>query len=78
MTLIMLGSLPSRVRGLYDLSWTPAHAAAFRAVATAMKAGRVAVPGPLRRGGNADAFRLVARTERERIARGHRTPQLAA
>jgi uncharacterized protein (DUF2236 family) len=76
--LIMLGSLPSRVRERYELSWTSAHAAAFRAVTAAMRTGRVAVPGPIRRGRNADAFKLVARTERERIARGIETPQLAA
>lgn len=76
--LVMLGSLPPRVRELYGLTWTPAHAAAFRAVTTAMRAGRLAMPGPIRRGRNADAYKLVARTERERIARGQETPQPAA
>jgi uncharacterized protein (DUF2236 family) len=66
--LIMLGSLPPRVRELYGLRWTPAHAAAFRAAVTAARGSRPLVPRPVRRGPNADAFELVARTERRRLA----------
>jgi uncharacterized protein (DUF2236 family) len=75
--LITLGALPAAVRDHYDLRWTPAHAAAFRAVTTAIRAGRIAVPGSIREGRNTDSFKLVARTERERIAHGQETPQLA-
>ncbi len=66
--LIMLGSLPPRVRELYGLRWTPAHAAAFRAAVTAVRGSRPIVPRPVRRGSNTDAFELVARTERRRLA----------
>jgi uncharacterized protein (DUF2236 family) len=66
--LIMLGSLPPRVRELYGLRWTPAHAAAFRTAVTAFKRSRPLVPRPVRRGPNTDAFELVAHTERRRLA----------
>jgi uncharacterized protein (DUF2236 family) len=72
--LIMLGSLPVRVRELYDLSWTPTHAAAFRAAVTALRGSRPLVPRPIRRGENTDAFDLVARTELRRLARGKPEP----
>jgi uncharacterized protein (DUF2236 family) len=74
--LIMLGSLPPRVRELYGLRWTPAHAVAFRAAVGAMRCARPLVPPSVRRGRNADAYELVARTERRRIERGDPTPQV--
>jgi uncharacterized protein (DUF2236 family) len=73
--LIMLGSLPPRVRELYGLGWNPAQAAAFRAAVTALRSARPLVPTKVRRGDNRGSFELVARTERERIARGDPTPQ---
>ena len=76
--LVMLGSLPPRVRELYGLSWTPAHAAAFSAVVTAARAARPLAPRILRRGSSADAYDLVARTERGRIESGRPTPQVSA
>jgi uncharacterized protein (DUF2236 family) len=75
--LIMLGSLPPRVRELYGLGWTTAHAVAFRAAVIAARRSRPLVPRALRRGSNADAYDLVARTERRRIERGEPTPQVA-
>lgn len=75
--LIMLGSLPPRVRELYRLSWTPAQAAAFRAVTTAMRRARPLVPRPVREGRSGDSYDLVARTERRRLERGQPTPQVA-
>jgi uncharacterized protein (DUF2236 family) len=72
--LIMLGSLPDRVRELYGLRWTPAHAAAFRAAVLALRRGRPLVPAPVRRGANTDAFDLVARTELRRLARAEPQP----
>jgi uncharacterized protein (DUF2236 family) len=75
--LIMLGSLPVRVRELYGLRWTPAHAAAHRVAVTAMRTMRPVVPAAIRRGRNADAYDLVARTEHQRIRRGEATPQVA-
>lgn len=75
--LVMLGSMPPRVRELYGLRWTPAHAVAFRAAVTAMRRSRPLVPRALREGPNAEAYDLVARTERRRIERGEPTPQVA-
>ena len=74
--LIVLGSLPPRVRELYDLDWSPAQAAAFGAAVRAVRASRPVTPRALRRGYNTSQFRLVARTERRRLEQGERTPQL--
>ena len=73
--LIILGSLPSRVREIYDLDWAPAQATAFRAAVTALRAARPITPSSMRRGYNTSHFRLVARTERRRLERGKATPQ---
>ena len=75
--LVMLGSLPQRVRELYGLSWSGPQELAFRAAVSAMLRSRPLVPASIRRGPNADAYDLVARTERRRIARGEPTPQVA-
>jgi uncharacterized protein (DUF2236 family) len=74
--LIVLGSLPQRVREIYGLRWTPAHRAAFPAAIRAARAGRALAPKALRRGWNTGSFDLVARTERWRIAHGRPTPQV--
>lgn len=74
--LLMLGSLPTRVRELYALDFRPAQAAAFASTARALRAARPLAPRPLARGGNARFFDLVERTERGRIERGVPTPQL--
>ena len=74
--LLMLGSLPARVRRLYRLAWTPAHAVAFRGAVQATRAARRATPPQLRRGYNAVVFDSVAATEAARIKRGRATPQL--
>jgi uncharacterized protein (DUF2236 family) len=75
--LIMLGSLPPRVRDEYGLGWSSAHRVAFDAAVAALRRSRPLVPKAVRRGLNTDSFELVARTERGRVARGERTPQLA-
>lgn len=75
--LVMLGSLPSRVRELYGLRWTVAHAVAFRAAVTAMRRSRTLVPRAIREGSNAQAYNVVVRTERRRIERRDPTPQVA-
>jgi uncharacterized protein (DUF2236 family) len=75
--LIMLGSLPPRVRELYGLSWSRAQELAYRAAVQAMRRSRPLVPRAVRQGPNAEAYDLVARTERRRIARGEPTPQVA-
>jgi uncharacterized protein (DUF2236 family) len=68
--LIMLGSLPPRMRDLYGLGWSPAHAVAFRGAVAAVRRSRPLVPAMVRRGSNTDAFDLVARTELRRTDRG--------
>ncbi|MGH2852738.1 MAG: oxygenase MpaB family protein [Solirubrobacteraceae bacterium] len=75
--LIMLGSLPARVRELYGLSYTPVSAAACAAVLAAARRTRPFLPRQLARGSCVPEFRMVAETERRRIARGQPTPQLA-
>jgi uncharacterized protein (DUF2236 family) len=76
--LLMLGSLPRRVRDEYDLAWTPAHSGAFRVAVAAFRRSRPFVPRAVRRGQNTDAFAMVARTERRRLAHGEHTPQVPA
>ena len=75
--LIMLGSLPPRVRELYGLSWSARQAIAFQAAVALLRAARPIVPARVRRGGNTRSFEMVAATERRRIERGETTPQLA-
>lgn len=74
--LIMLGSLPPRVRRIYCLPWTPAHAVAFRAAVPAVRAARRLLPAPLARGYNTRFFDAVADTEAWRIAHDKPTPQV--
>jgi uncharacterized protein (DUF2236 family) len=75
--LIMLGSLPSRVREIYGLPFTPRQQRAFRATVRAMRGVRPITPRVIREGYNTSSFRLVARTERRRLRDGQRTPQVA-
>lgn len=74
--LVMLGSLPERVRELYDLPYTPAQRAACAAVMRSARLARALTPAPLKRGSCIPAFEMVAATERSRIERGQPTPQL--
>jgi uncharacterized protein (DUF2236 family) len=75
--LIMLGSLPARVRELYGLSCSARQERAFRAAVRALRGVRPVTPRVIREGYNTGSFRLVARTERRRLRRGERTPQAA-
>jgi uncharacterized protein (DUF2236 family) len=75
--LIMLGSIPPRVRDLYGLSFNAAQAAACVAALTAGRSMRRLLPGGLARGSCIPEFRMVAAVERRRIARGQPTPRLA-
>jgi uncharacterized protein (DUF2236 family) len=74
--LIMLGSLPERVREIYGLPYSRGHAAAFAAAVRVVRASLVLTPAPMRRGRNTRSFRLVERTERWRIEHGRPTPQV--
>jgi uncharacterized protein (DUF2236 family) len=74
--LLMLGSLPPRVRELYGLGYTRRQQLAFDAAVRAIRAARRATPAPLARGWNTRSFDGVARTERWRIEHGKPTPQM--
>ncbi len=74
--LVMLGSMPPRVRELYRLRYSPAQALAFQAVVRTARAALTLTPAPIRRGYNTRSFDMVARTERRRIERGEPTPQV--
>jgi uncharacterized protein (DUF2236 family) len=74
--LVMLGSLPARVRQLYGLTYTARQQTAFNAAVRAMRTARRLAPPLLARGYNTRSFELVARTERWRVANGKPTPQI--
>jgi uncharacterized protein (DUF2236 family) len=75
--LIMLGSLPARVRELYGISYSRRQQRAFRAVVRGLRGARPLTPRSVREGYNTAHFRMVARTERRRLQRGEPTPQVA-
>lgn len=75
--LVMLGSLPARVRELYGMSYTPAHAAACAAVLASGRLARLLAPRSITHGSCIPEFEMVAATERQRIESGQSTPQLA-
>ena len=72
--LVMRGSLPPRIRELYDLRWTSADALAFRATVAAARAARPVTPRTVRRGSCVAQFDDVAAAERKRIANGWTSP----
>ncbi|MGN6190433.1 MAG: oxygenase MpaB family protein [Conexibacter sp.] len=74
--LVMLGSLPPRVRELYGMTWSPWQARAFPPAVAALRGLRAIAPASLRQGSCARSFALVEATERRRIERGRPTPQL--
>jgi uncharacterized protein (DUF2236 family) len=75
--LIMLVSLPPRVRELYGLRCTAAHTAACTAALAGGRLTRMVLPRALTRGSCAAEFQMVADTERRRIERGQPTPRVA-
>jgi uncharacterized protein (DUF2236 family) len=74
--LIMLGSMPPRVRQLYGLGFSPSQSARFKAAVAALRSAQRLAPPVLTRGYNTRSFELVAKTERRRVARGEPTPQI--
>lgn len=74
--LVMLGSFPQRVRELYGLPWTGAHAAAFPFAVGALRAARTVGPKRLTHGSSAQSYDLVAGVERNRLLAGRPTPQV--
>jgi uncharacterized protein (DUF2236 family) len=74
--LVILGSLPVRVRDLYGLRYTRRQAAACAATLAASRLAQPLVPSSLRYGSCAAEFEGVAAVERRRIERGRPTPQI--
>lgn len=74
--LIMLGSLPERVRELYEIPFSRRQRVACAAVLASLRATRAFVPDSLKRGSCVPEFEMVAATEQRRIERGLPTPQL--
>ncbi len=68
--LLLLGTIPARVRELYGFSFTLAQQAAFQAAAASLRRASRITPDALRRGPNTASFNLVARTERDLQRRG--------
>jgi uncharacterized protein (DUF2236 family) len=76
---LLIGTLPPTIREQYDLSWSRAHELAFQAAALATRRTRWLVPRRIRRGSSAEAYALVARTERRRVSVGKMSfPSLGA
>ncbi|HEY6671954.1 MAG TPA: oxygenase MpaB family protein [Solirubrobacterales bacterium] len=76
--LIMLGSLPARVRELCGVDYRRRQQRVFRAVVRSLRGARPLTPRSIREGYNTGHFRMVARRERRRLRCGERTPQVAA
>jgi len=74
--LLMLGSLPRRVRELYEVEFTARQRSAFNLAVRAIRTARRLTPGPLARGYNTTSFDGVAATEKWRIEHGVPTPQV--
>jgi uncharacterized protein (DUF2236 family) len=74
--LILLGSLPPRVRELYGLRYTWAHQLSHAAAVGAFRTARRGAPRALAWGPNTGSFERVARIERWRLAHGKPTPQV--
>src|SRR3954469_3824379 len=66
--LAVVGTLPPRVRRLYRIAWTPAHDAAFMALARGTRLARPLLPHDVRRGRSARDYEAVARAERRAAA----------
>jgi uncharacterized protein (DUF2236 family) len=62
--LAVVGTLPPRVRKLYRIAWSPAHDAAFQAIARGTRLARPLLPHAVRRGRSARDYEAVARAER--------------
>ncbi|HEU5252072.1 MAG TPA: oxygenase MpaB family protein [Solirubrobacterales bacterium] len=70
--LIVKGTLPPRVREIFDIPWSGAHETAFQTVAAAHRRARRAFPRRVRRGRNDYFFDVVTQGEKRRG--GTRTP----
>lgn len=64
--LMVKGTLPARIREIFRIKWTPAHQAAFVALASINRLASPILPGRLRRGRNDAVFDNVASLEARR------------
>lgn len=67
---LVRGTLPPIVREKYGISWSRSKQAAFEATARLIRGSMWIVPSRLRHGASAEAYQLVARTERARVRAG--------
>jgi uncharacterized protein (DUF2236 family) len=74
--LLLLGSLPPRVRLLYGLRFSLGRRTAFRVVVRVLRVARRFAPQRLARGWNTGFFDMVGDTERWRVEHGKPTPQM--
>lgn len=74
--LIVKGTLPPRVREIFDIPWGVREEVAFRALTTAHRQAHHLMPHPVRRGRNDRFFDVVATGER--LRGGTPTPELHA
>jgi uncharacterized protein (DUF2236 family) len=74
--LIIKGTLPPRVREIFDIPWGARQESAYRALARAHRAGHHLMPHAVRRGRNDRFFDVVATGER--LRGGTPTPELGA
>jgi uncharacterized protein (DUF2236 family) len=74
--LIIKGTLPPRVREIFDIPWTRAHESTFRTITATHRRTHRFFPRQMRRGRNDVFFDVVTKAERQRG--GTKTPQLRA
>lgn len=74
--LVIKGTLPPRVREIFDIPWGPREEAAFRALAATHRSAHHLMPRAARRGRNDRFFDVVATGER--LRGGTPTPELGA
>jgi uncharacterized protein (DUF2236 family) len=74
--LVIKGTLPPRVREIFDIPWSRSHEAAFRSITAAHRRARRAFPYRMRRGRNDVFFDVV--TKGEHLRGGTATPRLPA
>ena len=72
--LVIKGTLPPRVREIFEIPWSAAHERAFQSIAGAHRRARPAFPRRMRRGRNDYFFNVVTQMEKRRG--GTRTPQV--
>lgn len=64
--LVIKGTLPSRVREIFEIPWSAAHERTFQSIAAAHRRARPAFPRRMRRGRNDYFFNVVTQMEKRR------------